>query len=240
MSVVLLHPIGLDSTAWPMSLSTRPGVHCYDLPGHGTRAGESVPTFIGDLVEDVLAIPAVREGGCTLVGVSTGGMLAMHAALSAPALIDSLVIACSAARFDPALMRARADEARNHGAAYQLPQTLRRWFTPEAFDPPVKPCVDEAANRWQAMSGDSLADTWLLLAQHDVADRINEIPLPVTVVIGIDDDPLGVDAGQCLADQIPAARLVGIPGSHMAPFEQPDVFERVITRHMGLIARANN
>jgi len=57
--------------------------------------------------------------------------------------------------------------------------------------------------------------------------------IPVLVLVGDDDQITPRDRAQAMADAIPGARLVVVPGAgHLTPMEQPETTNRVLTEFL--------
>ena len=69
------------------------------------------------------------------------------------------------------------------------------------------------------------------------ADRLGSLVVPTTVIYGAEDALMPVGNGVRLAQLIPSARYVEVPGvGHLVPFEAPEV----IPAELGRVATVEN
>jgi len=235
-TLVLLHGFAGTGAAWgAVEAAMQPETYrpwAPDLPGHGT-AGDARPCDVAAGVDAVLAGAPARFA---LAGYSMGGRVALHLALRAPERVSRLVlVATTAGLADRAERAARrtADEA------------LAGWI--EAHD------LDAFADRWLAQplfAGDGPSAT--ALARRDIArnapaglaaslraagtgamtpvwDRLGELTMPTTVIVGERDAKFRA-LGERLAAALPDARSVVVPGTgHALPRTAPEALAAALT-----------
>jgi 3-oxoadipate enol-lactonase len=229
-SLVLLPAIGLDAGFWEWVELPDVEVHRHEFPGFGRRPRLSTPPTLSDLADDVAGAYA---GALDVVGVSMGGMVAQHLALRHPERVRSVLIACTGAAVDPAVMleRARATEA--GGIEGVLESTLERWFTPSALAAePEHRGVAYARRTLLALDPGAFADAWRTMAGHDVRDRLGEIAAPATCLCGTDDVVGTPERVGELAGGVQDGRFVMREGPHMLPLERPDELSAAIREHL--------
>jgi pimeloyl-ACP methyl ester carboxylesterase len=230
MALVLLTPIALDADSWQWLDLPDIQVARHEFPGHG-KAPDQVPwpalTALADQVADVY------PGCLDLVGVSMGGMVALHCALRHPARIRSLLVACTNAAADPGTMLARARAAEAGGMESVFADTLRRWFSPAALrQSPEHPGVGYARRALGGIAVSSFASAWRSIAGHDVRARLPEIRALTTCVAGRGDVASPTARIEEIARRIGHARLRLIDGPHMLQLERPDRFSAVLREHV--------
>ncbi|MBO9577464.1 MAG: alpha/beta fold hydrolase [Microbacteriaceae bacterium] len=227
MTVLLLHPIGLDRSTWqgvPIEDSI-----AIDLPGHGDAPLGSVAT-LADVADAALEALQDRRP-VDVVGVSLGGMVALHMALRHPDRVRSLVVACAPAATAPDAMLGRAEDTERLGMDGLMDVTLRRWFSQGALIDD-RPVVRAAAERLAADDPTAIARYWRMLAGHDLRARLGEIAVPVTVVAGTGDVSVTPAIARELEDGIADARLVELDGPHMLHLEAPEAFAAAVREHL--------
>ena len=230
MTVVLLHPIGLDARCWQFVLHPRlADAVRYDLLWHGGREKPESPLTIRSFAEDVVVrVP----GRLDLVGASMGGAVALEIALNWPERVRSLLLACSSPGGNGTAMRARADDTDRTGMEAMVDPTLRRWFSTAALNRPNHPGVAYARDRLMSDSPEAFAASWRALAEHDAWSRLHLIAAPATVLRAADDASVPREIAQSMASKMRGPRLAVIPGPHMAQLEEWDSFEAATLEHL--------
>jgi pimeloyl-ACP methyl ester carboxylesterase len=234
VTVVLLHPIGLDGACWQFLTADRLAAAVrYDLLGHGDRgqprSGLTLECLASDVVE---AVP----GQLDVVGLSFGGAVALTIALRWPERVRSLLLACSGAGGHREVLRRRAGDAERLGMAGVLDVTLRRWFTPAALGSAGHPGVRYARDRLLTDSPAAFAAAWRALAELDAFAELPSLTARTTVVHASDDATGPVEAKAAMVEQLPDARLVVIPGPHMVQLENPDAFGQAVAGHLDWVS----
>ncbi len=226
--VVLLHSAGLDLTYWDAQISGLGREHdvvAVDLPGHGASAASADAITIDQVAGSVAsAIAALATGPVTLVGLSVGGLVAQHIALTAPALVGGLALLDTAARFATAgqsAMRSRAARVRQEGMSVILEELFDHWFLPVTRE--RRPdLVDRATKTLLADDVNVHAALWELIADFDVFSRLGEITVPTLVLVGEHDSSSPISSAMQLRGGIRSAQLQIIPeAAHLSPIEQP-------------------
>lgn len=231
MTTLLLHPIGLDRRTWAgVPIENALAV---DLPGHGD-APDAEMRSLDDVADAVLDAVPLELGRLDVVGLSLGGMVALHAALRHPERIRSLVVACAPAATPTEAMAQRAAETERLGMQEMMPSTLQRWFTPETLEDPP-PFVERAEQTLLADDARVVARFWRLISAHDVRSRLGEIAVPTTIVAGDADVSVPPAVAEELAARISGARYALLPGAHMLHLEAPIAFAEVVREHLGRV-----
>jgi pimeloyl-ACP methyl ester carboxylesterase len=231
MTVVLLHPVGLDGECWQFITAPRfANAIRYDMLWHGCREQPAAPLSMATFAADILARVA---GPLDLVGVSMGGSVAQEIALKWPDRVRSIVIACSSVGGGGGLAQnERAETTEKIGMAGMLDSTLQRWFTPAARELVGHPGIAYARQRLLSDSPQSFAAAWRALAAVDTAQHLHRIAAPTTVLHAEQDASVSLERNQAMAAAIPGARLKVIPGPHMVHLEQPQEFEAAVSEHL--------
>jgi 2-succinyl-6-hydroxy-2,4-cyclohexadiene-1-carboxylate synthase len=233
-TVVLLHGFGGTRRAWDGVAALLPERYlplALDLPGHGEQADAPRPITFAGCVEHVLA----RAPECfALCGYSQGGRIALHLALAAPQRVQRLVLVASTAGIEDDAERAQRRRA-DHQLAEELEhkpyeEFIERWRTQPLFatDPPVVGALaraDQRRNRPEALAAvlrgigtGEMQPLW---------SRLSELAMPVALVVGERDVKFQA-LGRRMAELLPDAQLLVVPGGHGLPLENPAAVAQVL------------
>jgi aminoacrylate hydrolase len=202
----------------------------FDHRGRGLSdrppSGHSIP----QLVQDAIAI--LNHLGLeqvSVVGHSTGGMVAQALALDAPKRIARMVISGSWARPDARfrlLFETRLEVLAKAGPGAHARMTHllghpAEWINAHWAE------VEATITGSSLLSGaDQAIDAARLqmLLDYDRAGEIASITQPTLIVAAVDDGIIPVEHGHHLASLIPGSRLVLTQGGHFFPRLDPDGF----------------
>jgi len=208
-----------------------------DLRGHG---GSSQPSAEDDydlelFADDLWAlVDALGWQQLVLLGHSMGGMIAQVAAARQPSRLRGLVLMDTSHGppdgVDGSLMDLGVAVAREHGM-----ETLRALQDEHAapLDTPAAMRLRAERAEWQEFERrkflNSSAAMWAamapkMLSQTDRLDALAELPMPVLVIVGEQDQPF-LGPSQRMAKAIPRARLAVIPDAgHSPQFENAEAW----------------
>jgi pimeloyl-ACP methyl ester carboxylesterase len=239
-AVVFLHPGLWDRRTWDDQFEVfahRHRVVRYDLRGYG-RSSRPEPGRPYSHLEDLAAVmDAAGVARAALVGCSMGGTIALDFALTQPGRVRALVlVAAGPSGFD-----------------HFTPEEEAWW---EPFDRAVEAAVAagdlERARRvqmeaWAALGTDDAAGARILEIALDnrheltmdesgaaaidppAAERLGDVAVPTLVLPADHDPPEMRRMARALAEGIPGARVVEIPGTdHVVSVRKPDEFNRVV------------
>jgi 3-oxoadipate enol-lactonase len=172
------------------------------------------------------------------VGLSMGGYLAFALWRRAHERIRALALGDT---------RASPETPEGRRARNQLARLVRErgadavWETngPKLFAPTTPAETIERVRRIVfEQRPEGLASTLRTIRDRDDArPLLAAIGVPVLVVVGEDDQLTPPSDSEALAEGLPHARLVRIPGAgHLSPLEQPDVFERELLAFLETVA----
>jgi pimeloyl-ACP methyl ester carboxylesterase len=225
--VLCLHGAGGNGNAFAELLDLLAERHsplAFDMPAHGRSGGidslgsiERGAAFTLALCDKLGLRPPV------LLGHSLGGAVALRCALDRPDRVRALVLCSSGAHL-----------GRNEAAVARLRRVTEgkapREFAREAYSPKTPPEVlrrgfmEDLKTDPRARYGDLLAAQGV-----DLRPRLAEIALPVLLVSGGDEQPLGREQAEAMAAGIRGAQRVEIPGAaHMLPLEQPKALAEAV------------
>lgn len=218
LPLLMVHSLGGRAGFWDEVRSAMPtsaATHALDLPGHGAARGRPAPS-LDDLAAAVLR-SADRAGltSFVLVGHSFGALVALAAAVRAPARAAALVLvdaagamnAVPAAALEDFLAQARGPTGREFVAqAYQ--QNLER-ATPATTARVLESLADTDT--------DVIVAAYTALFGSDPLALLSRYPGPVRLIVdAANDSPMALHA------QYPGLDVVPVRGtSHWIPLDQP-------------------
>jgi 3-oxoadipate enol-lactonase len=226
--LVLLHPGVGDSRIWDLLLSELTGsyrVIRYDARGFGRSPAPKV-TF--SLLADLITVVDHYGLDCAaVVGCSQGGGSALGLALEQPARVSALVLLCPGVPGypwpeQPDEAEAEYEQALRSGDVDGVAGLLQRVWAAAGPTPEVIEQLRSAA-RAEISSGG--------LQQQDppVFDRLGEISVPTSLLVGDADYAPLVEADRQAAARIPGCQLTLVPGlDHLPPLRAPDLVLRTI------------
>ncbi|MGW6727850.1 alpha/beta fold hydrolase [Nocardia sp. NPDC055029] len=175
--------------------------------------GMPVGTTMADIArEHAEALRAEFGEPVDVLGISSGGSLALQLAADHPAVVRRLVVASSGYRLEDA---ARESQMKYATAAAARKRALHHLVT-QGIESPVKARLVGAVG-WLAdplVRPKNPADTLAFVRAEDAFDldgRLADITAPTLVVGGDRDEYYSVDTFRHTADGIPGARLVIYP-----------------------------
>jgi len=226
-TLVLLHGFTHTGASWApvlAELGERYRGIAPDLRGHGA-ASDREPVTLEAVLGDLDSLAPERFG---LAGYSMGGRLALHLALAHPDRVERLVligaspgIADRAERED----RRQADEElAGELERSSIEEFADRWATtPVLAGQPAKVLATVRADRLRSSPG-GLARALRGLgtgALPSLWDRLSELQMPVTLIVGERDLKFQEIAEQ-MAYELPRAKVVVVAGAgHAVHLEAP-------------------
>lgn len=226
--LVLLHPFPLDAGFWsavtPALSADRP-VIAAEFPGLGSAPMEDAPSVDG--FADAVARRIADEAGgrAAVCGLSLGGYAALALAARHPGRVAALILADTRAEPDTP----EAKEGRHASAALVRAEGSAPFlddFVPRLVAPGDHASLHAARAIADAQEPEAVARALEALAGR--ADRVPDLPAiaaPALVIVGSEDALTPKPFARALADGLPDAELLEIPGAgHLTALEAPDAF----------------
>ena len=205
MKLVLIHGAGSSSLAFYYQLQHFRNSKALDLPGH--PVGQPCPT-IGHYLEWVRGFTQARRyKNMVIGGHSMGGAISLLYALRYPEEVQGIILIGTGARLrvHPDYLQLGREAEADH----------TKWLENQmAYYPGVAQDIQQSLKRRSAEIGPSVELNDLLACdQFDVMEEIHKINLPTLVICGSDDTMTPAKYADYLAEQIPGARKVIVPGA---------------------------
>lgn len=236
--LVLLHSLLTDRTAFDAvapALARGRRVWLPNLPGYGssTPGGASVAACADAVAALIRALRLPRA--TDVLGNGLGGFVAAALAVRHGDLFDRLVLVDCLAGFpepgkEPLRGLARTVRAEGMGAA--LDTAVRRMFPPSYIEahPAV---VEERKGALRRMAPETFSALCLALTEVDLAADLGRIGNRTLVLAGELDQTTAPPLVKKLAEGIPGARFVLVPGcGHCPQIERPDAFVELVGRFL--------
>jgi 3-oxoadipate enol-lactonase len=233
--VLVLGPsLGTDTAMFDAQVAAfadRYRVIRFDLPGHGGSPDPTGPITIGDLAEAVLsAVGGVER--FHYAGVSIGGAIGQWLGVHHPDRLLSLTVMATAAQFaEPDSWGQRAAAVRANGTEAMVASRPGTWFT-TAFAQQQPARADALLDMLRATSAEGYAACCEAIGVLDLRGEVDRIPVPTLVVAGADDPATPVDMVRLIADRVPGAGFVVLPGAHLINVEASDGVNAALAAHL--------
>lgn len=219
--------LGTSSDMWnniidPLSQSHY--IIAFDTRGHGASKELglqplSVEIFAKDVIEiaDHLGIDKFDY-----VGLSLGGAIGQMLAINYPERVNRLILCCTAPKFgEKNFWLDRGNKVISEGMSSILEATKARWYTPGFAE--TDKFAQELLNEMLKLDPQAYANVCNAVGDFDVVSQLDMINVPTLLLAGTEDLSTPVSVMQDLANGIPNATLVAIPGAaHLANVEKPD------------------
>lgn len=213
--VVLVHGAFLDSRQWQPQLALARDLRLirYDTRWHGRSAGAERPFAAADDLREVM--DAAGASAATVVGLSNGARIAVDFALAHPGRVTALVLVSpDVDGFRPADRPAfwtplSAALGRRDYLAAATVLAESPIMTVSARDTAwVRAMVRDHA---RVFAGQAALER---RGAPPAIQRLDELRMPVLIIVGGADLPDIQRAGQLLAERVPGARLTRVPDAH--------------------------
>lgn len=236
-ALVLLHAFPFDHRFWRPTverLSPRMKVVTPDLRGFGTSERGTPGYGIADMADDVARLlDLLRLPTATVAGLSMGGYVALAFADRHPGRLARLVLCDTKAGPDSPEARKGRDEAialvRAQGVGAYADRQMSRLLAPGATPAVI---AEVRALMEQPVEG-VVAGLEALRDRPDRREELGRIACPTLVVVGREDALTPPSEAEALAQAIPGAQRIELPGAgHLPNLETPDAFAEALARFL--------
>jgi 3-oxoadipate enol-lactonase len=235
LPVIFLHGFPFSHTMWEPQLRAAGGQYraiAYDLRGHGkSHVGDGQYTIEGH-VDDLLALmDHLQIDSCVVVGLSMGGYVVLRALERNPGRFRAAALCDTRSEPDANENKVKRIAGMNavkaQGSAAFAEGFVKAVFAPASFD---RHAAAIASIRAVIASTPplSIAGTLLALAARtDTTPSLENIRVPVLIMVGESDATTPPAASQAMHERIPGSELHIIPdAAHMSNLENADVFNK--------------
>jgi pimeloyl-ACP methyl ester carboxylesterase/class 3 adenylate cyclase len=215
-----------ETTAFIRRLAGFSRLILFDKRGTGLSDPVAGPSTLEERMEDLHAVlDAVGSERCALLGVSEGGPMSVLCAATYPERVAALLLYGTFPTAKPdhypqelrerqgrrlAELTAIVDEHWGEGLAIE-------WFAPNLKGSPTMRRAWGLFERAAASPG-MVAELLHSYREIDVSDVLPTLRVPTLVLHRTEDTAIPVETGRVLADGIPEARFVELPGSDHIPW----------------------
>ena len=231
--VLLIMGLGMNATGWWRTIPELAGaglrVLAFDNRGVGRSDSSPGPYTITMMAADAVAIlDAAGIDRAHVYGISLGGMIAQAVALEHPDRVERLVLGATTAG-GPGHTAAPDDTVAFFSRRAGMPAEEAVWASvPYNYGPATRArhgqrIAEDIEQRLRFPVAPEFYLAQLAAAlSHDCHDRLAEITAPTLVVHGVEDVMVSPVNGRVLAELIPGARLIELPGAaHLYPTDEP-------------------
>lgn len=233
--VVFLHGLGGTRTSWGpqlRELSDRFRCIAWDMPGYGDADLITPLTYRAIADRLVMLLDRLEIEQADLVGLSFGGMHALHTAIRHPDRVGQMVLADSSPAFGmdgttPEEWKAsRLAGLDAGGALADVAEVIIDAITTVTLTGQVR---EEVISSFGQIPVDGFRAAVECLPTNDVRQELAGIPHRTCVIVGELDEETPPAYARVLADGLPNAEMHVLAGiGHLTPSEAPDQFnERV-------------
>lgn len=237
--LLLINGLGSDHVEWLHQVkifSRRFRTIVFDNRGAGDSGAPAGPYTTARMADDAAALLSeIGVGRAHVLGASLGGMIAQELALGHPEMVDRIVLACTSpggegsARPSPAALAAFV---RSPGGDRE--EELRRiipFLYTDRFSAEHPEEVEAFISRRLSRPGspEGYAAQMAAAVGHSAWERLGDIAAPTLVIAGSDDRLVPPVNSERIAQRIPDAKLVMLPGApHRLFAEDPVTFNREV------------
>ena len=215
-----------DCARWLLRLASFARVAMFDKRGTGMSDRVTELPGLEQRIDDVRAVmDAVGMERAALLGMSEGGSLTALFAATYPERCSALVLYGSFARFASWLP---TEEALAAFLGY-IDQAWGSGGTASFVAPSLAndPATQQWLGRFERLGASPAAATALMRmnSQIDISDIVPTIRVPTLVIHRRDDAGINVEGGRYLAEHIPGARYIELPGKDHLPWVGDNAME---------------
>ena len=236
--VVLIAGLTDIAEAWQAQLdglSDRYRLTAFDNRGAGRSPlpeGELTVASMADDTADLMRALGIERAH--IAGFSGGGAVAQEVALRHPQVVRSLVLSGTFPRlgsYQRRMLDGLSWMAERAPSEHAFLEAFFPWIYSPAFHESgdVDRIIDETLAYPYPQSPEGFEAQVAAFSAHDTVARLHLIDAPTLVISGGIDTSIPVELSQVLADRIPGAEHVVVPGYAHQPFqEDPEGYDAIV------------
>ena len=238
--VLLIMGLGYSHDMWHRTrpaLSQRYRTIAFDNRGVGQSDVPAGPYTMAQMAADAAAVlDAAQVDRAHVFGISMGGMIAQEFALTYPARVRSLILACTACGGRNAIAAAPNVLQVVMARATMTPEEGAQAIVPFVYDraTPRERIEEDLAirRRTYPTAAGYLGQVQAIMAWTSL-DRLPNIQAPTLILHGESDELVPPENARILEKHIRGSRLVMLPhASHIFTTDQPEASHREILRFL--------
>lgn len=240
--VLFIQGLGAAKSGWALQrLATAPWYQAIALDNRGAGRSDKphTPYTLEQMADDAIAV--LDDAGIEtahVVGASMGGAISQIVAVKYPERTRSVTLACTAGTNHPwreELLAEWSDNAQRGGMGMMSREAMRWVIGPRSFRR-ILPAMGWLGPLALGRPSHAFANQVNAILEVDTSmvDELEEIEVPVLVLVGNQDILTPRGDSEELADRIPTAELAVISGAaHGFMVEHATTFNRVLLEFLG-------
>ena len=245
-AIILIHGFPFNKSMWNgqiEALKDNFRVIAYDIRGHGNSEPGIDEFFMELFVNDLLHfMDVLKIDKAILCGLSLGGYIALNAVLKFPDRFDALILNDTQCIADTPEIKEKRCIAitgiMKNGVDQYADEIIKNLFAPESFIN-EKNIVATVREMILSTTKHSLCNTLHALAERkETCTRLQEINIPVLIMVGKEDKITPISAAQQMHREIRESTLkIILNAGHVSNLENPIDFNCQLVKFVELVSK---
>lgn len=231
--IIFIHGFPFNKWKWENQiglLKERYRVIAYDVRGHGESIANTAQMNMNQLSDDLFSfMDAIGVESAIICGLSMGGYIALSSVLSQPARIEALILCDTQCGADSDQARTKRmdviESIQKNGLSQYAHDSVQKLFCEAS----LMDKLNEVSSIEQTIlhtSVETIVNTLkALAARKETCSRLNQINIPVMILVGESDQITPLEAAQKMQDLITGSSLQVIEkAGHLSNLENPASF----------------
>jgi len=239
--IIFIHGFPFNKSMWNRQTEALKGdyrVISYDIRGFGDSDAGNSDFSIDLFVSDLLALmDTLKIDKAMLCGLSMGGYIALNAIENYPERFSAVILADTNCVADsPEAKEKRMNTIENikkNGVENYADESIKKLFAPESF---TTKAAEIAAAKAMILKtpAESLYNTLQALTERqETCSKLDEIQVPVLILVGIEDVITPPDAAHFMNKKIKLSKLYIIGhAAHLSNMENPKEFNEQLLKFL--------